>query len=551
MAEYDKPIAPTVENRYATLEAYRRPYLDRAWLCSELTIPSLLPRAGHNSTMDLPVPFQAVGARGVNNLSSKTLLTLFPPNTPFFKLQMDEFVIKEMQNQMGEDESKNLKTEFEEAFSTIERAVMADIEMSADRVGLFEALKHIYVTGNVLLFNAKDGLRVFHLDRYMVRRDPMGNVLEIIVKEEVDPIVLPKPIQEKFKSHPDYSNKKAACLYTYVKRESDHWEVMQEAVGEVIRSTRGTYALDKSPWIPLRFTKIDGEDYGRGYVEEYIGDFSSLENLTAAIVQGSAAAAKVLFLVKPNTTTKVKVLAEAPNGSFRSGNAEDVTVLRLDKQQDFATAKDLLADFEKRLSFAFMLNTAIQREGERVTAEEIRYMAQELEQTLGGFYSILTSELQLPYVRTKMDALQRKGKLPALPKKTVRPTIVTGLEGLGRGHDRNKLVQFLMTIKNAIGEQVAQKYIDYGEAIKRLGTSDGIDMKGLVRSEDQVAASNQQEQLMALVQQLGPNAINALGGAAKERIKINEGPAGQQQASGGQGGVPQGGGVPRSSGPAQ
>ena len=61
---------------------------------------------------------------------------------------------------------------------------------------------------------------------------------------------------------------------------------------------------------------IDGEDYGRGFIEEYLGDLRSLEALTQSIVPGSAASAKVLFLVRPNGTTKTANLAKAPNGAF-------------------------------------------------------------------------------------------------------------------------------------------------------------------------------------------------------------------------------------------
>lgn len=46
-----------------------------------------------------------------------------------------------------------------------------------------------------------------------------------------------------------------------------------------------------------------------------------------------------------------------------------------------------------------LLNSAVQRNGERVTAEEIRYVAGELEDTLGGVYSLLSQELQLSLIR--------------------------------------------------------------------------------------------------------------------------------------------------------
>jgi hypothetical protein len=453
-------------------------------------------------------------------------------------MQMSEGVIAEMEAAHGEgsDASKNVKTQFDKAFSRMERIVMSDIEGSGDRTVLFEGLKHVIVTGNVLLHNTKEGMRAFPLNQFCIRRDAAGHVLEIIVKEMVDPIVLPVEIRNAITANPKYTDKKSVALYTYVCRKPDHWVTYQESGGVIINSTRSTTPIDKSNWIALRFNRINGEDYGRGYVEEYIGDFMSLENLTCAIVQGSAAAAKVLFLVKPNSTTKPKVLSQTANGGFAVGNAEDVTVLRLDKAQDFQTAKSLRDDFVQQLSFAFLLNTAIQRDAERVTAEEVRYMAQELEQTLGGFYSIMSVELQQPYVAIKIAALERKGQLPKLPKSSVKPVIVTGLEALGRGNDRNKLVRFLTTISQALGPQSVPQFINVGEVITRIGIADGIDMQGLVKSEEEVAAAQQQAQMQAMVSQLGPNAINAFGGAAKERIKQDG--EGQGQAGGQAPGTP-------------
>ena len=110
-------------------------------------------------------------------LASKLLLSLVPPNAPFFRLKMDDFVIKEIEG----DES--LKTNIEEGLSQIERAIMTDIDVMSDRVAIFEALKHLIVAGNVLLFVGEDGIRVFPLSRYVVKRDPSGNVIEIVTKE--------------------------------------------------------------------------------------------------------------------------------------------------------------------------------------------------------------------------------------------------------------------------------------------------------------------------------------------------------------------------------
>ena len=46
----------------------------------------------------------------------------------------------------------------------------------------------------------------------------------------------------------------------------------------------------------------------------------------------------------------------------------------------------------------------------------------------------------------KMAMMEKSKKLPKLPKSGVRPSIVTGLEALGRGNDKNKLINFLQTL---------------------------------------------------------------------------------------------------------
>jgi hypothetical protein len=341
----------------------------------------------------------------------------------------------------------------------------------------------------------------------------MGNPLEILVEEEVSPMMLPDVIQQHIKNtEGDKSIEKTIKLYTWVKRTPKEWKVFQEACGIIIPKTRGTYPLDKSPWLPLRWTKIDGEDYGRSHVEEYLGDLRSLEALSQAIVEGSAAAAKVLFLVKPNGSTKVETLTNSPNGAVRSGNAEDVTCLQVEKAADFRVASETAQNIEQRLSQAFLLASSVQRQAERVTAEEIRVMASELEDSLGGVYSVLSQEFQLPLVNRLMFQMEKQGRLPSLPKGMIKPAITTGMEALGRGNDVTKLQTLLQDIA-PLGPEVISKYLNVTEYIKRCAVGRGIEAAGLINGDEEIAQADQQAQLMALVQKLGPNAINLLGPA--------------------------------------
>jgi hypothetical protein len=267
---------------------------------------------------------------------------------------------------------------------------------------------------------------------------------------------------------------------------------------------------------------VDNEDYGRSYVEEYLGDLQSLEKLTKAIVEGSAAAAKTLVMVNPNGTTRRKTIAESNNLDVVQGNAADVTFLRADKQGDFGVASSTAKEITERLSYAFMLNSAIQRSGERVTAEEIRYMAGELEDALGGIYSVLAQELQLPLVEILMARMIKQKKIPQLPKEVVKPTITTGMEALGRTAELQKLDIFIQTLEQALGKEVVAKYLNVDEYIKRRSNALQITTKGLIRTQEEVKQEEQKLQQQQMAQAAIPNAVNQVGNALQQPQQVAE-----------------------------
>ena len=527
------PTSPQgkVQGRYTALEAKRQPYLRRGWECSELTVPSLLPRQGTNSTTDLPIPWQTIGARGTHHLSSKLLMSTLPTHTAFFRQRVDEFVIEKIAQETGA-QPEVLKSQFEEALSKVERATMDFITGSTDRVAIEQAYKHLIVVGNVLLFrDPKKGMRIYTLNNYVVRRDRSGTVMEIIIKECVDPSLLPLAVQTQAASKGDGTDTESVDLYTSIVRNTKEkqWDIWQESCGIEVPDTRSTRPLEKPYWLPLRFTKIDGEHYGRSYVESMLGDLRSLEALQQAMVEGTAAAAKVLFLVKPNGTTKIQVLAKAPNGGIVNGNAEEVTVLHLDKQADFQVAMQLRGEITQSLSLSFLLNSSIQRDAERVTAEEIRYMAQELEQSLGGFYTVLSVEFQIPYVEMVQSEMSSKGKLPKLPQQQVRLTIVTGLEALGRSQELAKLNAWVDGIIKTWGPEVAAQRLNVGEIEKRRAIALGVDYKGLIKDDATLQQEAQDAQTNQLGQNVAPHVVNAAGKLMQEGMKQNGGSQGQGQ----------------------
>ena len=510
-----KPVK--ARERYNQLANDRTVFLRTAVDCAKLTLPYLIQEdvSAKPQHTRLSQPWQSVGSKAVVTLAAKLMLALLPPQTTFFKLLIRDDKLGE-----GQELDPKVRSELDLSFSKMERMVMEYIAASSDRVVVHQAMKHLIVSGNSLIFMGKDGLKNFPLNRYVVNRDGNGNILEIVTKELISKDVLGHEVEESYeKSVVDESKagKDDVEVYTYVRLENGRWVWHQECYDKILEGSRSTAPKNTSPWLPLRFNSVDGEDYGRGRVEEFIGDLRSLDGLSQALVEGSAAAAKVVFMVSPSSTTKPQTLANAGNGAIIQGREEDVSVVQVNKTADFRTAADLANAIGQRISDAF-LELRI-RQSERTTAEEVRLTQLELEKQLGGLFSLLTVEFLVPYLNRTLLVLTRNGELPKLPKDLVRPQIVAGVNALGRGQDRESLTAFITTIAQTLGAESLVRFIDPSEAIKRLAAAQGIDVLNLVKTQEQLqqdqAQQLQQQQQQALLEQAGQLASAPLADPTK------------------------------------
>lgn len=489
----------TAKSRYNKLEGERKRYTDRAEKCAKYTIPMAFPKETDTSSTNYETPYQSIGARGVNNLTSKLMLALFPPNAPFFRLSLGD----EVKMALGDD--PETKQQWEEALSKIERKIQSYMENHQIRTTMSEALLQLIIAGNVLLFlpPAEGGMRLYRLNSYVISRDGIGNVIEIVAKETLAYAALPEEAQSLLKDD-EVDPDKSYEIYTHTYLEDGVFKSYQEIEGEIIGGSEQTYPRDKSPWIPLRLKKMDGESYGRSFVDEYLGDLKVLEALCKSVAQVAAVASNILYLVNPNAVTRISELSKAKSGDFIRGKIEDIQVLQVNKTSDLQIASAEIQQIEGRLSYAFLLNSAVQRNAERVTAEEIRYVASELEDTVGSIYSILSQELQLPLVKRFMTQMTREGAIPDMPEgaKGVEPMIVTGIEALGRGHDLNNLDTFIRYAQ--VFPEAFQMNVKQAEILRQIATSLGIDAASVVKSDEEIQQEQMQMQQMQMAQQVAP-----------------------------------------------
>lgn len=489
--------ARTAKARYAELETLRRPYLDRARAVSEVTLPYLYLPEGSTGSTDYETPYNSIGARGLNNLASKLLLALLPPGLPFFDLQVSDLEVEKLQASLAQEGGKkiDLHAEFASAMGKVTRAVSKSAETS--RRSLFEALKHLWVSGNVLIQVLKDNqLRVHSLDDYVVVRDGEGQPSEILMVEHLSPATVPQRVRDAMDPvDPNEENDSAdetVDVYTWIRLLDGKWSVHQEVDDNTIEGTTGTYPKDRVPFRPLRYIQASKEHYGRSGGDEYLGDLLSAEALQRSLVDLTGVAAKVVNFVDPGALFTADEFAEARSGDTLPGHAKEVSTWSLEKYGDFRVAAETAAKVERRLEQAFLLFSGVQRDAERVTAEEVIRLANELETALGGVYSLLAEELMAPLATILMAQTK---DVPKLPRESVTLKVVTGVDSLGRNAELMRLETFVRGIAEVAGPEAVSMYLNLEGYFKRKAKALAIDIDGLVRTDAEVDELRQQKMM--------------------------------------------------------
>lgn len=425
------------EGRYSTLSRDRNNYLDRAREYSRFTLPYVLPEESDMSRGGAANQhgFQGIGAQAVNHLSNKLTINMYPTGRSFFSLQFNEDTKGKL------IEAGYEPTALQELLISAEARCSTFQQVVAARVAYTEAFKNLLISGNVLMYLPKDGhLQAIKLDRYVLKRDLSGRLVELCILQKKTYDTLSDEVRESIKAIKGTDTPKddeVVSIYTWVLRKNTEEFYVAQAVQGITISQVQEIGESDLPWIPLRWNSTYGEDYGRGLVEDHAGDFYVVEFLSEAVAKGMALMADIKYLVKPGSQTDIDAVSSAPTGEWVFGNLEDVGVLQLERYADFTPIAEVLAKYERRIGQAFLLNSAVRRDAERVTTVELRIDAQELEMSLGGVYSLLAQTMQTPLAYLYLKRI----KFP-LPEEAVVPDIITGLEAFGKSGDLDKIKQY-------------------------------------------------------------------------------------------------------------
>lgn len=493
-----------------------------AAISSPITFPPEHWQAGD----PLEVTNQSVNAYALNTLSTKMMLGSMPPGLPGFKFVPEE-------HKLDEDIQSD-----PELFSQVQYALSrrADIhrermEATRSRSAITKYYKLLLLCGNAAcLWTDINNPVIYNMHHYVVKRDAGGQAIAGVIKTSVSRMVADEDVVAAHdRGRKDTAEKAETgskwdeeidiyhCLKLLRKGKQQEYVYWQETCGgEVIDDTVAYNPIDYPTIYFGGMVPEYGSDWFIPYCQDYAGDMLAVENFASAMQDGAAAAARFLIGVDPNGSADIKDVMEADNLDVVSAKEGDVFTIRSDKQGDLQVTAGEMEKAVRRLGQGFLMFSAIQRTGERVTAEEWRILSTEIDQAMGGLYSDIAQTSQRWFVHRFIFLHHEDDpKLAKLPEDLVRIKVGTGIDSLSQSSEGTNLREFMMEASEELAQPALAQNINVGDYLRRKASHKNIKSDGLVKNADQLAADNAQMKQDAMQQTLLDKATGPLaqGGA--------------------------------------
>ena len=482
-----------IDNIWADMNTEKGDLIERSEAFSRWTVAAIMPADGGEKVEQIHGNVH-VGASLVNHLANKIVDVLFPVSRPFFTVAMTPEAELKLEQEIGDDEAGVMQEQVRDATAKLEKVAMRHLKLTEYRPTAIMVCKHLIITGNALLRRMPTGERVLYpVNRFGVRRDILGNEIEVILADKKMFSTFDEKVQEQILSvHPQTKPEDTIELLTHYKKDGKRWAINQEAEGVKIGDTLYQSARDYDLLV-LDWTLHPGEHYGRGLVEDHAATFHNIDVTNEAIVDLMAIISDVKFFVKPGSPLShdLASLNAAPRGTYWPGNADDISIPEMRARGDLSTMIEVVSRWENELKEAFLKSTV--RDAERVTAQEIRMVANELESAFGGLYSQLAMDWQqkeADYAIAQVDLAKEIGALGEM----FEVVVTTGLESLSREGqiDNLRLAIGDLQMMEAVPEDVREALNSLRFA-KFVFTNRSVDLKAFLNTPEEMEANREQQ----------------------------------------------------------
>ena len=138
-------------------------------------------------------------------------------------------------------------------------------------------------------------------------------------------------------------------------------------------------------------------------------------------------------------------------------------------------------------------------------------MAADLEQSLGGVYSVQSQEFQAPLARLVLNEIK-------VDFGTFEFIVVTGVDALGRNTDLERLMQFTQVLQATGLQEALAARMNIDNLINDLTNASGLPTGRYVKSEQQVQQEQQAAQQNQLMQQGGQALAESAGAGMGQQL---------------------------------
>lgn len=493
-----------IEDIWADMETEKGDLEMRCEAYARWTLPSICP-PGNTESVEQEKGSVDAGSEVVNHLANRIVDLLFPVARPFFTLATTPEADLELYKELDKDQSSQFYEQITETTSRLEKIAVRTLDLTHYRPVAVMAAKHLVITGNALIRRLPSGKRIeYGIKRFGVRRRIDGTEYEIVLHDmkrldhfsEKEQMAIKTPGKNRHLKDDD----EVILLTHYLLLPDGRWQVMQEANGVTVGKKK-VLSADDYDLICMTWDLHSGENYGRGLVEQHASLFHRIDVVNEAVTELMGILCDLKFLVRPGSALAMEVdnLARSRRGSYHVGAEGDITVPQVGKFGDLQTMINRLDTWEARLRQIFLMSSV--RDAERVTAEEIRMIANELESSFGGLYSRLAVVWQEREAKYAMRDKHMK-KLMSELDDMFEVIITTGVESLSREGvlDNLRMAIADLGLLDAVPEEVraeinplrfarhvfSNRYVDFAIFMK-------------TKAEKEQEAANVQAQQQALI----------------------------------------------------
>ena len=294
------------------------------------------------------------------------------------------------------------------------------------------------------------------------------------IKAEWPDAVLPDKLQEEVDKPTPKSVKLASVVYRdYDEKQAPYryevfWQSGQDKARLVERQTR------TSPFVTPRYSKLPGENRGRGPVLFALPDIRTANKIVELTLRSVAVAVAGVYTatengvngpvsIKPYSIIKVR----------RNGGPDGPSLQRLDNPQRIDFGELVLDTLHQNIRKVIGDNSLPPEAGPIRSATEFVQRARELVSDQAGGLGRLYAEFIIPSVQRVVDVLEAKQVLPTQGLQIDQFLIEVRMTSpLARGEamqEVENIVRFMEMLKQIGGEQLMAFEVDLEKVTPRLG----------------------------------------------------------------------------------